>query len=645
MWCRVRSAAADALPASGNDYTTVNYGTTTVTTMTPTQGSTSGGTAVVITGTNMYGVTGVTFDTTAGTSISHDSNTQLTVYSPAHAAATNSVVLSYGTSSTVTAGSFTWNVNAPTITSITPGSGPTSGGTVVTIIGTNFTPTTTVLFGPNAAATFTYVSSTQITVTSPPGTAGPAVNVTTTNGTGSTAYGAGFVYYTTPVPTGLTPVQGPTTGFTTVNISGSGFTSVTGVDFGGTAASSYTINSDTSITASTPAHAAGATTAHLTYGGGTVAAGTFTFIGAADVHADDADVGLDRWRHAPSRSPARTCKARRSASAACLAPTSIVAPDGIEPDVRHAGRSRWRDRRYRRRCRRQRVGGQLHLRRAAGHLGPRTDVGPGSWWHQRRHHRHRIHRRNRSAIRRDGGGELRRELRHPDHCGVAGRQRFGHGRRHNPVRFWHLCRHVHLHSAAGGYRTCADVWAVHRWHQRRHYRHRIYCCNCGEVRRHERCELRGELRHADHRCHRCWHRVSNRQRDDGQRHRHVVGTFTFLPAPTVSGLAPNFGPEAGGTSVVITGTGFTGATAVKFGTTNAASYVVNSATSDHRCVTRGHRLGDSQRHDCERHRHVERHVQLPASTEHLRVSRRRRVPRPVAPASSSPATDSPARPQ
>src|SRR5665213_95638 len=53
-------SAADALPASGNDYTTVTYGTTTVTTMAPTQGSTSGGTAVVITGANMYGVTGVT---------------------------------------------------------------------------------------------------------------------------------------------------------------------------------------------------------------------------------------------------------------------------------------------------------------------------------------------------------------------------------------------------------------------------------------------------------------------------------------------------------------------------------------------------------------------------------------------------------
>src|SRR5690606_27432116 len=48
--------------------------------------------------------------------------------------------------------------------------------------------------------------------------------------------------------------------------------------------------------------------------------------------------------------------------------------------------------------------------------------------------------------------------------------------------------------------------------------------------------------------------------------------------PTITGLVPDNGPESGGTSVVITGTNFTGATAVNFGTTPAASFVVNSAT-------------------------------------------------------------------
>ena len=54
--------------------------------------------------------------------------------------------------------------------------------------------------------------------------------------------------------------------------------------------------------------------------------------------------------------------------------------------------------------------------------------------------------------------------------------------------------------------------------------------------------------------------------------------FTYVAAPTVTNLSPNTGPAAGGTSVIITGTNFTGATLVKFGNTNATSFIVNSAT-------------------------------------------------------------------
>ena len=50
-------------------------------------------------------------------------------------------------------------------------------------------------------------------------------------------------------------------------------------------------------------------------------------------------------------------------------------------------------------------------------------------------------------------------------------------------------------------------------------------------------------------------------------------------APTVSAVNPNAGTSAGGTSVTITGSNFTGATAVSFGGTAAASFTVVSATS------------------------------------------------------------------
>ena len=47
-------------------------------------------------------------------------------------------------------------------------------------------------------------------------------------------------------------------------------------------------------------------------------------------------------------------------------------------------------------------------------------------------------------------------------------------------------------------------------------------------------------------------------------------------SPVVDNLSPFTGPVAGGTAVTITGSGFTGATAVNFGAASAASFVVNS---------------------------------------------------------------------
>ena len=62
----------------------------------------------------------------------------------------------------------------------------------------------------------------------------------------------------------------------------------------------------------------------------------------------------------------------------------------------------------------------------------------------------------------------------------------------------------------------------------------------------------------------------------------MADQFTYTgpppPAPTVTVVAPNSGPAAGGTSVIITGTNLTAATAVKFGTLGATTYAVNSAT-------------------------------------------------------------------
>ncbi len=56
-----------------------------------------------------------------------------------------------------------------------------------------------------------------------------------------------------------------------------------------------------------------------------------------------------------------------------------------------------------------------------------------------------------------------------------------------------------------------------------------------------------------------------------------IYTYT-APAPVISMISPSSGPPAGGTTVTITGSGFTGATHVAFGGVAASSFSVVSAT-------------------------------------------------------------------
>ena len=93
--------------------------------------------------------------------------------------------------------SYTWTVSGastltPAVTSISPTSGPTGGGTTVTVNGTNFTGATKVMFGATAATSFT-VSPTQITAVSPRHAAA-IVNITVTTPGGTSANVAGDQY-------------------------------------------------------------------------------------------------------------------------------------------------------------------------------------------------------------------------------------------------------------------------------------------------------------------------------------------------------------------------------------------------------------------------------------------------------------------
>ena len=85
---------------------------------------------------------------------------------------------------------------APTITTIVPNSGPTAGGTTVTITGTGFATVTAVAFGATPAADYAILSATLLVAIAPAGTGAVALTVTNPDGAASLTYGYGDGLFT-----------------------------------------------------------------------------------------------------------------------------------------------------------------------------------------------------------------------------------------------------------------------------------------------------------------------------------------------------------------------------------------------------------------------------------------------------------------
>ncbi len=227
---------------------------TSVTGLNPTAGPLAGGTSVTLSGTGFTGATAVDFGALSATSFVVVSGTTITALSPPDTGTVGvTVTTASGTSVVLSADQFTY-AQVPTVTGLSPADGPLVGGTLVTITGTDFTGATAVDFGTSPATNVTVVSNTTITAVSPPGITGSvAMTVSTPGGASMSSTAPDFTYMAAPIVSGLSmPNFGPAGGGTMVTISGSGFTGVTGVEFGTVPATDVNITSSSTITALSP---------------------------------------------------------------------------------------------------------------------------------------------------------------------------------------------------------------------------------------------------------------------------------------------------------------------------------------------------------------------------------------------------------
>ncbi len=178
---------------------------------------------------------------------------------------------------------------APAITSISPAMGAVGGGTTITLTGDNLDDATGVVIGGIAATGVTVVAgvgsrgATTVTAVTPARVSSLVDVAVTTSTAGTVTSSAAFRYgLAAPTIAGVSPSSGPLAGGTTITITGTELTGTTNVTVGGVPATGVTVVNATTVTAVTPAHAAGLVAVALaTPGGAVAAAGAFTYANPA----------------------------------------------------------------------------------------------------------------------------------------------------------------------------------------------------------------------------------------------------------------------------------------------------------------------------------------------------------------------------
>jgi hypothetical protein len=200
VWLDRPGASTVNLPATHFTYLPPPTSAPAVTAVSPVFGPTEGDNAVTVTGRNFLSVTNVSFGQDAAASFTIVDNTTIIAVAPARSEGLVSLRVTnpFGTNWNTPSSWYEYRVitgPAPSITAVSPTTGPVGGGTTVTITGSSFTPSSTVAFGSTPALAVTVVDATTILATAPPHAAALVnVRVTTENGASVNQMASWYLY-------------------------------------------------------------------------------------------------------------------------------------------------------------------------------------------------------------------------------------------------------------------------------------------------------------------------------------------------------------------------------------------------------------------------------------------------------------------
>lgn len=235
-----------------------NTGLPTVRRVEPDRGSVRAGTRVIVTGQGFRSVRKVVFGSVAAYKVQVVSPTEIIVRAPAHSAGVTNVrvLTDHGTSPPTRSDRFTF-VAPPTVRTISPHSGATSGGAVVHLRGTNLSGHIIVKFGTATASHVHVLSSTQLVATAPAHPAGSVtVRVSTPYGTSAVREATHFGFVAAPRITSVAPIALDSAGGQLVTVLGTALTPTVSVTVDGSAAI-VVASSPTRLVITSPAHVPG----------------------------------------------------------------------------------------------------------------------------------------------------------------------------------------------------------------------------------------------------------------------------------------------------------------------------------------------------------------------------------------------------